>query len=261
MKYTNRKRKHSKRRAKSYRNIKLSHRGGSNQIPIFIISWNQYTYVKSTVDQLQAYDKNMKIYIIDNKSTYEPLVKYLKEIDGKNGVKVLFQPENYGHKVYERPEIMELGGEKYIVTDPDLKFNPKMPKNFLDIMSELSDKYKTNKIGLALDIKNNIDLSKKLHGVEGTTFATNESKYWTDPVKEETKYELYRAVIDTTFALINKKYRVVGSMDNSIRIAGDFTAVHRPWTLNNEKDLLPGEMDFYLNNKDNISTTIDWWKK
>ena len=66
MKYTNRKRKHSKRRVKSYRNIKSSQRGGTNQIPIFIICWNQYTYVKSTVDQLQAYDKNMKIYIIDN---------------------------------------------------------------------------------------------------------------------------------------------------------------------------------------------------
>lgn len=261
MKYTNRKRKHSKRRVKSYRNIKSSQRGGTNQIPIFIICWNQFTYVKSTVDQLQAYDKNMKIYIIDNKSTYEPLIKYLKEIDGKNGVKVLYQPENYGHKVYERREIMELGGEKYIVTDPDLKFNPKMPKNFLDIMSELSDKYKTNKIGLALDIKNNLDLTKKLDGKNGETFARNESQYWNNPVKEETKYELYSAPIDTTFALINKKYRLVGSMYQSIRIAGDFTAVHRPWLIGNEKDLLPGEMEFYLNNKDNISTTLNRWKK
>jgi hypothetical protein len=200
----------------------------------------------------------MKIYIIDNASTYTPLVEYLKQIDGQNNVKVLYQPENYGHKVYERPEIYDLGGEMYIVTDPDLKLNPKMPKNFLEIMSGLSEQYKTNKIGLALDIKNDIDTTKTLNGQPGVTFATNESKYWEDPIKDP-KYELYRAPIDTTFALINKKYRILGKMDNSIRIAGDFTAVHRPWTIRNKTEVPPEEMEYYLK-AGNKSTTINLWK-
>jgi hypothetical protein len=238
---------------------KKVYKGGSlAEIPIFIISWNQYTYVKSMVEQLQKYP-NMKIYIIDNKSTYEPLVEYLKKIDGKNGVEVLYQPENYGHTVYERPDIYERGGDMYIVTDPDLILNPNMPENFREIMAEISEKYKANKVGLALDITNNIDVSKKLDGIPGTTFATNEAKYWTNPINDP-KYKLYRAVIDSTFALINKKYRVLGSMDNSIRIAGDFTAVHRTWTINYEKDLLPGEMEFYLG-QGNKSTTINRWSK
>ena len=231
--------------------------GQQPQIPIFIICWNQYTYVKSMVEQLLKYP-NMKIYIIDNASTYEPLLKYLKQIDGQNNIKVLYQPENYGHRVYERPEIYELGGEMYIVTDPDLKLNPKMPKNFLEIMSTLSEQYKTNKIGLALDITNDLDLTKNLDGRPGETFATNEAQYWKDRV-DDLKYELYRAPIDTTFALINKKYRMLGNMNNSIRMAGDFTAVHRPWTLANKKEVPQEEMDYYLKT-DNKSTTLNRWK-
>jgi hypothetical protein len=252
MKYT---RKRITRKRKQKRRMQKG--GQQSQIPIFIISWNQYTYVKSMVEQLLQYP-NMKIYIIDNASTYTPLLEYLKQIDGQNNIKVLYQPENYGHRVYERPEIYELGGEMYIVTDPDLKLNPKMPKNFLEIMSGLSEQYKTNKIGLALDIKNDIDTTKTLNGQPGVTFAINESKYWEDPIKDP-KYELYRAPIDTTFALINKKYRILGKMDNSIRIAGDFTAVHRPWTIANKTEVPAEEMEYYLK-AGNKSTTINLWK-
>lgn len=234
-------------------------RGGSNQasIPIFIISWNQYTYVKSMVDQLQKYP-GMNIYIIDNKSTYEPLVKYLKEIDGKNGVKVLYQDKNYGHKVYETDHFLkfidDLGVKKYVVTDPDLTLNTKMPSNFLEVLSKVSDMHKANKVGLALDITNNIDLDRRLDNKEaniaGQTIPERESEWWKDPIPDP-QYKLYRASIDTTFALINKEYRQVGKLENSIRIAGDFTAVHRPWLKGYENEMLPGELDYYVKSKDN----------
>ena len=238
---------------------KKVYKGGTTRdIPIFIISWNQYTYVKSMVEQLQKYP-NTKIYIIDNNSTYKPLVDYLKKIDGKNGVEVLYQPENYGHTVYERPDIYERGGEMYIVTDPDLTLNANMPDNFREIMAEISESHKANKVGFALDITNNLDLTKKLDGKPNETFAVNEAQYWKDRIQHP-KYELYRAPIDSTFALINKKYRTLGNMYNSIRMAGDFTAVHRPWIINHEKDLLPGEMEYYLG-EGNKSTTLKRWKK
>jgi hypothetical protein len=233
------------------------YRGGNHhKTPVFIMAYNQYTYVKSMVDQLMKYP-NLQLYIIDNKSTYPPLVEYLKTIDGKHGVKVLYQDKNYGHKVYERPDIIALGGDKYIVTDPDLLLNDKLPHNFVDILSELSDQYKTNKIGFALDIKNNIDMSKFLDSSKTITIDSNEAKYWKDRIEHPT-YELYKAPIDTTFSLINKKYYKPGKLDDSIRIAGNFTSVHRPWLNNMEQELLPGELDYYLN-KDNISTTLNRW--
>jgi hypothetical protein len=46
-------------------------------------------------------------------------------------------------------------------------------------------------------------------------------------------YELYDADIDTTFCLMNKTNIMMG-YDNKIRVAGDFTAKHIPWYIENE---------------------------
>lgn len=252
---TRRTRKNKQRRGRKRRIQK----GGNPSIPIFIISWNQYTYLKDLVEQLLKYP-SLEIYIIDNQSTYEPLVKYLNEIDSR--VKVLRQDANHGHKVYEMEHILKfidgLGVTKYIVTDPDLKLNPKMPPNFLDRLAKLSDKYKKNKVGLALDITRNIDLARKLDDTE-QTIADNERQYWSKPIPNTEGYELYDAPIDTTFALINTDYRKIGELDNSIRVAGDFTCVHRPWLKNFKDELIPGEYDFYIGNG-NKSTTLNRWR-
>jgi hypothetical protein len=199
------------------------------------------------VEQLSNYSSN--IYIIDNKSTYPPLVDYLKSIENK--VNVLYMPENYGHRVYMRDEIVKLGGEKYIITDPDLLLNPNLPQNFIDILSDLSDKYQSGKIGFALDITNNINLNIKATDNKQTVVDW-ESQFWINKINDPI-YELYYADIDTTFVLINKKYYKSVNEYNAIRIAGNFTCIHRPWVINYEKDLLEDELDFYR--KINISST------
>jgi hypothetical protein len=218
----------------------------NSTIPIFIISYNQYTFVKSMVEQLSKYSSN--IYVIDNKSSYPPLVEYLKSIE--NDVKVLYMDQNYGHKVYMRDEIVKLGGDKYIITDPDLLLNPKLPQNFIDILSELSDEYKVGKIGFALDIFNNINLSISANDNK-QTIVDWESQFWKNKI-DNPKYELYNADIDTTFVLINSKYYTPGSY-SAIRVAGDFTSVHIPWLNGYENNLLDGELKYYRSN--NISTT------
>jgi len=216
----------------------------NSTIPIFIICYNQYTFVKSMVEQLLKYSTN--IYIIDNKSTYPPLVEYLKSIE--NIVNVIYMPYNEGHWVYEKDEIIKLGGDKYIVTDPDLTLNPNLPQNFIDILAELSDQYQIDKIGFSLDISNNINTSIKMNGINVPDWEAN---FWKEKINNP-KYELYKAPIDTTFCLINSKYYKVGSYEG-IRVAGDFTCTHIPWTIGYEKTLLDGELDFYKQN--NASTT------
>lgn len=210
-----------------------------SNIPIFIICYNQYTFVKSMVEQLLKYSNN--IYIIDNKSNYPPLIEYLKSIE--NIVNVIYMPENEGHWVYTNEKIIKLGGDKYIITDPDLLLNPNLPENFIDILAELSDEYKIDKIGFALDIKNNINLEKKINN---SNVAELESKFWIEKI-DNPKYELYKAAIDTTFCLINSKYYTPGSYEG-IRIAGNFTCTHIPWLINYEDMLMDGELDFYKQN-------------
>ena len=227
-------------------NIPLSNTHRNSTIPIFIISYNQYTFVKSTVEQLQKFSSN--INIIDNKSTYPPLVEYLKSIE--NDVNVIYMDQNYGHTVYMRDEIVKLGGDKYIITDPDLLFNPKLPQNFIDTLSTLSDQYEVGKVGFALDITNNIN-----HNINASdnkkSIVDWESQFWVNKI-DHPEYEIYNADIDTTFVLINTKYYKPGSY-SAIRVAGDFTCVHKPWVIGYENELLDGELNYYRNN--NISST------
>ena len=221
-------------------------------IPIFIISYNNYTHVKNMVEQIQKYTTN--ISIIDNHSTYPPLVSYLKSIE--NTVRVIYKDQNYGHRVVYRPEIQELMGEKYIITDPDLQLNPNLPSNFIEILDELTEKYQICRIGLALDIFSD-DIDPKvmnkfvyLEGGGSTNVGNVELAYWNNIIIDH-NYELYIARTDTTFSFINKKYNYIEY--DGFRIGGNFTCKHKPFHIGWKYELLPGEFEFYANN--NTSTT------
>ena len=93
--------------------------------------------------------------------------------------------------------------DKYILTDADLELNENIPTNFIEILSELSDKYNTSKIGFALDIS---DFDKMFQNkyFQNMDIYDWEKKFWQNKINDE-KYELYEASIDTTFCLMNKK--------------------------------------------------------
>ena len=90
-------------------------------------------------------------------------------------------------------------------------------------------------------------------------FVFKETHFWTKPLKHES-LEVYAAAIDTTFAVYNKRndnYCGGKGKENSVRVAGNFTAIHYPWI---EKDPMPkSEEDFYLENG-NLKI-INWHNK
>ena len=60
-----------------------------------------------------------------------------------------------------------------------------------------------------------------------------ESQFWLNKIENECEYEIYKADIDTTFCLMNKK-NIESEIDLHIRVAGDFTEKHIPWYIENE---------------------------
>ena len=68
-----------------------------NNIPIIIISYNRFTYLKQLVDFL-LYSGEKNIVIIDNNSTYDKLIQYLDEVQS-DFVKVYRLKQNFGHVV------------------------------------------------------------------------------------------------------------------------------------------------------------------
>jgi len=212
-------------------------------IPIVIICYNNYKYVQNTLDQIKKinteYYKNVQI--VNNSSTCINTINFLKNVD----VKVI-NTANNGPWITstKNRHIYDTLPDKYIITDPDLQLNENIPSNFVEILSDLSDKYGVCKIGLALDIS---DYDQKMYhtGYYGeTTIYDWEKQFWDHKINDS-NYELYKADIDTTFCLLNKNYK----NEDKIRVAGNFTAKHLPWYIDNHV------YNVYENYMANIMTT------
>uniref|UniRef100_A0A6C0AMQ0 Glycosyltransferase 2-like domain-containing protein n=1 Tax=viral metagenome TaxID=1070528 RepID=A0A6C0AMQ0_9ZZZZ len=218
------------------------------EIPIVVIAYNNLFFVRNFIDQLK-YFKN-PIIIFDNNSNYQPLLDYYEKIKSELGLKIDIRmlDKNYGcgvATVFKNtlPDI-------YILSDPDLELNPRMPENFSDILYELSIRHRAYKVGLALDIsepKKLLDCKNYEHDM---TIVEWESHYWKKRIADN--YEVYDAPTDTTFCLINPAY----SEDTQIRIAGEFTAKHLPWYKGFLKEHISKEELEYWKRGNNSSSIL-----
>jgi len=221
-------------------------------LPVVVIAHNNLHFVKNFIEQLKKYPN--PIIIMDNKSDYEPLLEYYKEIQYEMGSKleIRYLNENYGSAVFirlknELPKV-------YILSDPDLKLNPDMPMNFGEIMYNLSNKYKAFKVGLALNISDKDKFLTCSNYIDGQNIVEWERKYWEDRIPDS-DYELYRVgkTDNTTFSLINNNYQI----NNEIRIAGNFTAKHLPWYKGYlEKNMPSDELKQWKTNNNSSSILI-----
>ena len=201
-------------------------------IPIIIICYNNHRYVENTLAQISKIniDYYKDIIILNNASTCIDTIEYLKNVK----VTVYNNPRNLGPWITwdNNNHIYNVLPDKFILTDPDLKLNKNIPSNFVEILATLSDKYKTTKIGLALDISDHDKFHTTTSYMNNLTICEWEKQFWEKKIDDD-KYELYNADIDTTFCLINKN-NILNGNDLKIRVAGDFLAKHIPWYIDNE---------------------------
>jgi hypothetical protein len=212
-------------------------------IPIVVICYNNYRYVENTLKQIARINKAYyaNIIILNNASTCADTIAYLETISDSNdsvsdvsGVSVIHNVGNLGPWIthLNNRHIYDILPDKYIITDPDLKLNEKIPCNFIEILATLSDKYKTTKIGFALDLSDHEKFHTTNDYFANQTICEWETQFWKKRIDDDA-YELYDADIDTTFCLMNKT-NIMKGYDNKIRVAGDFTAKHIPWYIENE---------------------------
>jgi FkbM family methyltransferase len=212
-------------------------------IPIIVICYNNYKYVKNTLLQILEINKEYykNIQVLNNNSTCLDTINFLNSCD----VKVINNSTNNGPWITSstNSHVYEILPDKFILTDPDLKLNKNIPNNFIEILTELSDKYKASKVGFALDISDFEEMYQDIHYCEKQTIYEWEQQFWRSKIYDD-NYELYDAPIDTTFCLVNKKY-----CGFNIRVAGNFTAKHLPWYRENDIH------NIYENYTNSINTT------
>ena len=206
------------------------------------------------VEQLKKY--NHPIILLDNFSKYKPLFEYYKEIKSelKNKIEIRLLKKNYGNTVYLA--LKHTLPSVYILTDPDIELNKNMPINFAETLFNLSNKYKMYKIGLALSVKNKDSFLDCNSPNSSKTIYEYNAELWKSPIKDST-YQLYDAFVDTTFCLVNSKFRprqfdlpkdYMSSTRPAIRIAGNFTAKHLPWYKKSLSEIPKNQLGMYVRN-------------
>ena len=188
-------------------------------IPIFINARDRLECLRQQIDWLWEHEYH-NIYILDNDSTYPPLLDYYKEIDSR--INVLYLKKNLGYKALWESGILNVLNIQtpYVYTDPDIVPVEDCPADVLKIMLQTIKRYPyIKKVGFGL-VTNDIT-------IEGREAILAQEHQYT---KTRLTADIYFGAVDTTFAL----YRNVRHYNAyaSLRLNGNFMARHLPWYMN-----------------------------
>lgn len=203
-------------------------------IPIIINNYNRLTTLQALICFLEKCGYR-NLFIIDNASTFPPLLEYYETCP----YKVFRLKDNVGHLSLWKTDIYkEFIHNYYVYTDSDIVPCDECPADFLNYFLQVLLRYKyAAKVGFGLRID---DLPDHYHMKQSVI--DWEGKFWVHEVEKD----LYRAPIDTTFAL----YRPYAKKNanwyvEQYRTGGKYVAHHMPW-YNNSNDLSLEEQ-YYIN--------------
>ena len=211
-------------------------------IPIVINNYNRLEYLEKLINSLKSRGYN-NIHILDNDSTYPPLLEFYKTTDAN----VIYLGKNWGFRaIWESGIVKKFWNTFYVYTDSDMEIDKDCPSDFMEYLLNLLDRYpKCFKVGFGLRID---DLPSSF--IHKEKVISHENQFW----KKELEKGIYDATIDTTFAL----YRpYTGTSANSkkmnIRTGAPYIIRHLPWYIDSA-DLTPEEQ-FYV---DTITKSTHW---
>ena len=210
--------------------------------PVIINNFNRLEWLEQQIDWLcRIGQKN--IHIIDNGSTYEPLLKFYKKVHAT----IYFLDRNVGHEALWRTHIFQRLGKYYhVYTDPDVLPDESTPDDCMFYFKEILDRYPAiKKVGFGLrtdDIPNHYPKKDEV------------IKWENSLLDNEIEKGLFKSKIDTTFAL----YRPGAAFqcwEETLRTGTPYLLRHMPWY--EDPGNLSVESKYYL---ENASSASSWYK-
>lgn len=216
----------------------------TKDIPIIINNRNRLEYLEMLIHSLEERGY-YNIYIIDNASTYPPLLDYYTN---KCQYKVFRLNENVGYTaLWDMGLIKQFRGNYFVYTDSDVVLADSCPKNILQVLLDfLKTHPNIHKVGPALEINDLPEYNK-------ARVLKTELKFWKCKISENPP--AYKACIDTTFALHRPwAFKHMGIFYSQIRVGYPYVAKHMPWY----EDLknLSNESLFY---RQNVNMQSTWY--
>jgi hypothetical protein len=213
-------------------------------IPIFINNRNRLTTLKMLIDSLEKRGLS-NIHIIDNDSSYPPLLEYYKTTKQK----IHYLQENVGYlSIWKRKEFKKYLNGFYVYTDSDVVIDEKCPNDFLEVFyNEMKSNLFLMKIGFSL----RIDDLPDCYNLKKEVLEWEKQHY--EKLTKDGNY--FITSIDTTFALYRPFAMGGASRLLMYRSKAPYTALHMPWY--NDSDNLSEEEKYYLKNS---KTSTHWTK-
>lgn len=211
-------------------------------IPIVILNKDRLHPLQLLIESLRSRGYN-NIIIIDNESTYPPLMEWYKvsgaEVFYNNIPETLYDTGTFYRLAFEikHPRFVEIVKDFYVFTDSDVIPDDDIPVDFIDNMVKLCGELKVHKIGLGLRVDNLPETSYT------NSVKEIEAQYWSTKI-DHMGYKLYAAPIDTTFAVYYPDTKPLWG--HGFRMGGQFVAKHMPWYYDIEN--LPEDELYYLKN-------------
>jgi len=212
------------------------------RIPIIINNFNRLNSLVDLISWLESAGY-LNIIIIDNSSTYEPLLRYY----AKSTYKV-YRCNNLGpYAMWLLPELWNsVKNNFFVYTDSDVVPAEFCPKDVVGKIIDLHHRYPLlAKIGLSLKIDDLPDSYGKKNQV-----ISWEKQYWENKINDE----LYDAAIDTTFAVYKPRAKG-GWWLSGARTAPPLSARHIPWYAD-EQNLSAEEVYYRNSSRKDFSTWV-----
>lgn len=213
------------------------------KIPVIINNFNRLSYLKQLLAWLEKAGMQ-NIYIIDNASTYPPLLEFYK-----NMPYTLFQlDDNVGHLALWKTHIFKwFENDYYVYTDPDVVPIEECPLAAVKYFKEVLGRYsQISKVGFGLKIDDLPD-----HYMHKDKVIQWEQAYW----QEKAESGIYKAKIDTTFALYRTGAKG-GWRSPALRTGYPYLARHLPWYIDSRQ---PDEEEQYFIAHSHGSSS--WYKR
>jgi hypothetical protein len=214
-------------------------------MPVVVPVFENPTFARMMVDQLRGVGFS-DIILADNDSRSSEMQACLEDLAPRVHVERL--GENIGpRRVLKTPRITSRLPRFFAATDPDIGFNPALPTDFVAVLKAAVSGFDVGKAGFALDISNRADLLDTRFEMKGKWFHIweHEQKFWTGFAGDAASGDpVFRAGLDTTFAVYDRKRFRKRHFLEAVRVGGRFTAQHLPWLRAFRLD--PAERQRYL---------------
>ena len=209
------------------------------EIPVIINNRNFLTWPKAMVERIKEYDGVGEIIIVDNDSTYPPLLEWY----ATNPCRIERLNDNLGMGAPWASEIVkQLNGVPYVLTDPDMGLEDTPDDTLLYLFDKLNT-LQLDKVGLGLDwqiVEKKSPYYERLNVYE-------KNRWSNSPVKDGVHTEVQ---IDTTFALYNVDHYFIGGGSTTF----PYVARHYPWELSIEEARNNEEFMYYMDNATSASS-------